>query len=324
MAHSVLVTGAAGFLGRAFVRHHLAAGDVVSGVDDLSNIHSYWPVELGDRFRCEVDAGEWIASRREAKEPYDIAYHFAAPVGGRMKIEGDPMFNADSLRLDSQFFRWAVGQRVPTVVYPSSSAVYGVNYQAQHANSLSEDLFSASKPNWFAPDEMYGFTKLVGEFLAWKSATYGLNTLCIRPFSGYGEEQSLEYPVPSIALRAARREDPLVIWGSGDQTRDFIHVSDLVAATVARLDAGVEGYVAMNIGSGVATSFRAVAAIFAELAGYSPVIISDEGKPQGVLNRWSDNTVMLSYHEPAVDLRDGLRAVLEHVAVTHAREVARV
>lgn len=170
-----------------------------------------------------------------------------------------------------------------------------------------------NRPEWFAPDEMYGFTKLVGEFLAWKAAPYGLNSLCLRPFSGYGEEQSLEYPVPSIALRAANREDPLTIWGSGEQTRDFIHISDLVGATIARLDAGVEGYVSMNIGSGEATSFRTVAGILADLAGYSPVITSDESKPQGVLNRWSDNQLMLHYYQPRVDLREGLGRVLEYV-----------
>ena len=85
---------------------------------------------------------------------------------------------------------------MPAVVYPSSSAVYGVNFQTNDATFMHEGLFNAASPSWFAPDEMYGFTKLVGEFLAWKAAPYGLSTLCLRHFSGYGEEQSLEYPVP--------------------------------------------------------------------------------------------------------------------------------
>jgi UDP-glucose 4-epimerase len=310
MTRHVLVTGAAGFLGRAFARHHLGAGDDVFGIDDLSSPHAFWPEELPHDRRTQTDAGEWFAAQDPARR-FDLAYHFAAPVGGRLKIEGDPLFNADSLRLDSLFFRWAVGQKVPTVVYPSSSAVYGVNFQTEVATILHEGLFDATNTNWFAPDEMYGFTKLVGEFLASKAATYGLNTLCLRPFSGYGEEQSLEYPVPSIALRAAKREDPLVIWGSGDQTRDFVHVSDLVGATVARLEAGVVGYVSMNIGSGVATSFRAVAGILADLAGYAPVIVSDETKPQGVLNRRGDNQLMLRFYQPKVELREGLGRVLE-------------
>jgi nucleoside-diphosphate-sugar epimerase len=296
------------------VRHHVAAGDEVFGVDDLSCAYSFWPDELRADCRARADAGEWLASAAGCDKRFDVAYHFAAPVGGRVKIEGDPLFNADSLRLDSQFFRWAVTQKVPVAIYPSSSAVYGVTLQAEEATLLEERLFDAAELKWDAPDEMYGFTKLVGEFLAWKAASYGLGTLCIRPFSGYGEEQSLEYPVPSIALRAANREDPLLVWGCGDQTRDFIHISDVVGATVARLDAGVEGYVSLNIGSGVATSFRTVAATLADLADYEPVIQCDESKPQGVLNRCSDNQLMYSYYQPKVDLREGLARVLARAA----------
>src|ERR1035437_6848018 len=122
MTRSVLVTGAAGFLGRAFVRHHAAAGDEVFGVDDLSNPHSFWSAELREDHRTESDAGDWFTSSRDPGRRFDLAYHFAAPVGGRVKIEGDPLFNADCLRLDSQFYRWAVAREVPTVVYPPSSA----------------------------------------------------------------------------------------------------------------------------------------------------------------------------------------------------------
>lgn len=304
----VLVTGAAGFLGRNYVRHHLEKGDEVFGIDNLSNPHSHWPEELVEKLK--QDAYEYF---RWAKDGlvWDVVYHFAAPVGGREKIEGDPLFNADSLRLDAEMFRWAVRQgQKPVVVYPSSSAVYGVTFQGKAGQALQEGMFHPSNPNWFAPDEMYGFTKLAGEVLAWKSAGYGLNVLCIRPFSGYGEDQSLEYPVPSIAARVAKREDPLTIWGSGLQTRDFIHVSDLVGATISRLDAGVHGYESMNIGSGRATSFIDIGKALAKIAGYEPAIVTDVTKPEGVQNRWCDTARMWRYHQPRVSLTDGLTRVL--------------
>jgi UDP-glucose 4-epimerase len=302
----VLITGAAGFLGRNFVRHHLAKRDEVTGVDNLSNPYSYWPSELPDQRRVVGDAGEWLRSYTGA---FDLVYHFAAPVGGREKIEGDPLFNADSLRLDSLLFRWAV-RKAAQVVYPSSSAVYGVTFQGKQGQALKESMFNPKNPQWFAPDEMYGFTKMAGEVLAWKSAAYGLNVLCIRPFSGYGEDQPLEYPVPAIAARVARREDPLTIWGSGLQTRDFVHVSDVVKATIARLDAGVRGYDSMNIGSGHATTFYRVAETLAGIAGYEPEIVTDRSKPEGVMSRWCDTGRMFRYYQNRVTLTEGLSRVL--------------
>ncbi len=305
----VLVTGAAGFLGRWFVRHHLAQGDQVIGVDDLSNEHSYWPDELPETQRVNIDLAKWL---KRTSTRFDLAYHFAAPVGGRLRIEYDPLFNADSLRIDSEFFRWAVG-KVGIVIYPSSSAVYGTMLQEGRGFRLEEGMFHPESMNWLAPDEMYGFTKMVGEFLAWKASGYGLNTLCIRPFSGYGEGQSMEYPVPSILARAKARENPLTVWGSGQQKRDFIHVEDLVNATIARLNAGIRGYQNMNIGSGQATSFLEVARHAAALVGYDPTISTDLSKPVGVATRFSDSSQMFAYYTPAITLNQGLGRVLESI-----------
>lgn len=309
----VLVTGAAGFLGRHFVKHHVAIGDEVLGVDNLSNQHSYWPKALPADQCVEDDAGTWFET---AKSQYDLAYHFAAPVGGREKIELDPLFNADSLRLDSQFFRWAIGN-VAVAVYPSSSAVYGVTYQNDRPSSLLEEMFSPASVIWPAPDEVYGLTKMVGEVLAYKAAKYGLSTLCIRPFSGYGEDQSLEYPVPSICRRAHFHENPLLVWGSGKQKRDFVHVDDLVGATSARLARGIDGYQALNIGSGKATDFITVAKMAAEIQGYDPRIVTDISKPVGVAARWADVTRMNEYYKPTITLKTGLARVLE--GMKHAK-----
>jgi UDP-glucose 4-epimerase len=314
---SVLVTGAAGFLGRWFVREHVARGDHVIGVDDLSNPHSFWPDELDALRRYQLDAGQWFKQGLNARPDdeigltkWDIAYHFAAPVGGREKIEGDPLFNANSLVLDSLFFRWAV-KRAAIAVYPSSSAVYGTELQEGHGQLLCEEYVEPNAQFWKPPDQMYGLTKLVGEYLAWCSEAYGLNTLCIRPFSGYGEGQSLEYPIPSILTRAKAKENPLTIWGTGEQTRDFIHVSDLVGATLARLDRGVHGYQTMNIASGLQTSFLEVARLAADIVGYRPEIKRDTTKPSGVSSRFGSVARMSRYYTPHVSLREGLTRVLE-------------
>jgi len=79
--------------------------------------------------------------------------------------------------------------------------------------------------------------KLSGEYLAGFAAKeYGLDVIVYRPFSGYGEDQDLTYPFPSIVRRAVRRESPFVVWGSGKQLRDFIHIDDVVEAVFVTCD----------------------------------------------------------------------------------------
>jgi UDP-glucose 4-epimerase len=301
---SVLITGASGFLGSHFLDWFIRD----------ENDWDLWPMDIkphptGIPYDLQ-DLGLWL---EDFNVNVDLVIHMAAPVGGREKIEYDPLYNADSLRLDSAIFRWAV-KHAKTVVYPSSSAVYGVQLQGEDGARLKESMLDLRTTDDIPkPDEMYGFTKLAGEMLAWKSATYGLNTLCIRPFSGYGEGQSFEYPVPSIARRALHREDPLVVWGPGTQQRDFVHVRDLIAATMARVEAGVDGYQTMNIGNGVPWSFNEVAMECARIVGYEPKIDNLVDKPMGVQTRFADIRQMVRYHEPKTTLSEGLERVINFI-----------
>lgn len=300
---TILITGASGFLGSHFLDWLIRAEEDF----DL------WPMDIKPHpMGLPYDLQDLELWLEDFNVDVDIAIHMAAPVGGREKIEGDPLYNADSLRLDSVFFRWAV-KHVKTVVYPSSSAVYGIQLQEGVGIPLAEGMADVTSKTWLAPDEMYGFTKLAGERLAWSAAKYGLNTLVVRPFSGYGEGQSFEYPVPSIARRALHREDPIEVWGPGTQTRDFIYVTDLIAATMARLERPVEGVEVMNIGSGVPVSFNEVARICADIVGYSPEIVNRVDRPMGVQSRYCDPHKMLKFYQPKVSLEDGLRNVLTFI-----------
>lgn len=290
----VLISGAAGFLGRHFYDYYKAKGDEVVAFDIAKErpegVYSF-------------EAREFFGS---SGVTFDLAFHFAAVVEGREVIENDPMRQVENAALDAAFFRWAIGH-TDVAIYPSSSAVYGTRFQKGSGHTLQESLFHPDQTEWAAPDEWYGTEKLMAEYLAWQAATkYKLDVLCIRPFSGYGEGQSKSYPVPAICERALNREDPLIVWGSGDQSRDFVHVSDLVGATVARLEAGVDGYQRMNIGTGVPTTFVEVAKTAAGIVRYSPKIETDKSKPEGVHARYADVTEMLKYYQPVVSLREGL------------------
>ena len=298
----VLITGASGFLGSWFLNHFLKSEED----------HDLWSVDIQPHpVGIPVDQQDMEAYLADFNEDVDIAFHFAAPVGGRLKIENDPLYNADAFRLDSVFFRWAV-KHAKLAVYPSSSAIYPISLQTENEHhQLFEGFIHPSAASWSRPDELYGFSKLAGEYMGWKAAElYGLPVLAIRPFSGYGPGQTLDYPVPAILSRAIRKEAPLVVWGSR-QTRDFVYVADIVGATMARIAAGVEGFEVMNIASGVSTSFEQIAVNAASIVGYSPGIVHDEGMPKGVMHRHGNPRVMERYYKLEVPLLTGLRYTVD-------------
>ena len=109
-------------------------------------------------------------------------------------------------------------------------------------------------------------------------------------------------------VAARERQDPFEIWGDGSSTRDWIHIDDLVGATIALLDADVTGPV--NLGWGRATSFDDLARIVCTAAGYRPQLKHRTDAPQGVHHRVSDPSRMLNHFVPAITLEEGVRRAI--------------
>ena len=132
-------------------------------------------------------------------------FHFAAIVGGRAKIDGDPMMVALDLSIDAEFFYWVCRHKPTRCLYPSSSAAYPVDLQTEGgAIALSESDINFKRMG--EPDMTYGWSKLTGEYLAHIAAKYyDVSVTCIRPFSGYGEDQDLTYPIPAIAPKSCQQ-----------------------------------------------------------------------------------------------------------------------
>ncbi|HMM10941.1 MAG TPA: NAD-dependent epimerase/dehydratase family protein [Bacteroidales bacterium] len=334
-----LVSGGCGFVGRNMVKRLLATTtDHVFMVDDLSIgrhpsewLENYVSTANGD---LEVIGAEqrlyfWKGDFRDLLfqlrqqpdylqktygldfERFSDVFHFAAIVGGRLKIEGDPMMVALDLSIDAEFFYWVTQHKPERVLYPSSSAAYPVSLQTdQAAIALSEGDIDF-KGNLGTPDMTYGWSKLTGEFLAQIAAKhYGIRVVCIRPFSGYGEDQETSYPVPAIAARAARREDPFEVWGSGKQGRDFVHIDDILDFIFVLMDHVSDGS-AYNIGSGRLTSFLELIELFSDIAGYRPVIKPLLDKPVGVHSRYANMDLVFNKFgwRPKISLREGMERV---------------
>jgi len=307
-----LVTGACGFVGRNLVKRLLStSSDFLVIVDDLSTgttPESWLPSSelfessdserIGERilyfrqdcrkfFQRWYENPEWLKSFGLDIVSFDDVFHFAAIVGGRSKIEGDPMMVALDLAIDAEFFYWITRFKPKRALFPSSSAAYPIDLQTDTAAiALAESDINFAKMG--QPDMTYGWSKLTGEFLAQVAAkNYGISVACVRPFSGYGEDQDLSYPTPAIAARAARKENPFEVWGTGYQGRDFVHIDDCIDCILMALD-NIHDGTAINIGMGKLTSFRDLIEVFTSFAGYKPEIRALVDKPMGVHSRYAN------------------------------------
>lgn len=302
----VLVTGGEGFVGRHLVRRLADDGHFVVDIDLKSPV----PIDALDFFREDVTR-------------FDLAFHCAAVIGGRASIDGTPLSVGTNLALDAWYFRWLAKTKTPRAVYFSSSAAYPTvlqddDYHDRYGDSVRDRVRRLTLGNRLSesdinlavmrrPDQTYGFAKLAGEMLA--EYADGTQVTIVRPFSGYGTDQSADYPFPSFIDRARRRADPFEIWGDGEQVRDWIHIDDVVAGTLAAVEQEVPG--AVNLCTGRATSFNELAKLVTAEAGYSPAFRHLPAMPSGVHYRVGDPTKMLGFYQPKVSLEEGIRRALE-------------
>ena len=314
---TALITGGCGFVGRHFVHELLKRGYQVTVVDDLSTgLHpDNWPEFLKsskDFHFINGDARKYFA---ESDQSFDLILHLAAVVGGRMTIEGDPLKVATDLAIDAMFFNWLPKLKpVPKVVLNfSSSAAYPIQYQTRENQTLLKESMIDFSQDIGVPDMTYGWAKLTSEFLAqYCVANYGIKVLSFRPFSGYGEDQDFSYPFPRICKRIVDREDPMIIWGSGEQARDFVHIDDVVEFVLESID-HLEAGQAINISSGVGTSFYDLAKLIQKCAGIELEVRNDPTKPEGVFFRVGDNTRQLEYYQLKISLEEGINRTLEWI-----------
>lgn len=295
-----LITGAAGFVGSHMAVELTNRGWEVIGVDIQRG-----PCVGG--ILVPMDAREIFSGRQMRHEHFDLIVHCAYHVGGRAMIDGEPRLLALNLDLDAQLFDWAVRTQQGSVLYYSSSAAYPIELQRDHYwYRLAENMIDLS----FArqPDARYGWAKLTGEQLAQAAAQTGLHVHVVRPFSGYGGDQSLNYPFPAILKRVMGGD--LSVWGPEGQCRDWIHIDDVVAGSLAVVEQDITSPV--NLCSGIGVEMGELAMRMAALGGLTvrerPRYLVDQ--PTGVMMRIGDPTNMRKIFQPTVDLEEGIRRAL--------------
>jgi dTDP-L-rhamnose 4-epimerase len=348
-----LVTGGAGFIGSHLVRSLLDRGDEVVVLDSLEpQVHGETPPELPAPVELVVgDVGDLDAADR-ALRGVDRIVHLAAAVGVGQSMYEIARYTERNTMATARFLERVVAQRPLPVklVVASSMSIYGEGEYAcdehgrvapgprpeeqllargwelacEHCgDELRPVRTSEEKP--LVPTSIYAITKRDHEeFCLVTGAAYGIPAVALRFFNVYGPGQALSNPYTGVAAIFASRllngRSP-VVFEDGEQSRDFIHVSDIVRGIMLALESDRAAGHALNLGTGVPTT---VAEVAHEIAGGLGVEIEPEFNGQyragDIRHCRADVTLAreLLGFEARVPFADGMRGLLEWLRGQHA------
>jgi nucleoside-diphosphate-sugar epimerase len=295
----ILITGSSGFLGQHAVRHFKQLGHNVTGIDLV-------PSSTTD---IVTDVRQYVS---QSTCRFQLLLHFAAMVGGRENIEINYLHIMENVELDRVVFEWAI-RHVDHLIYPSSCAVYPVDYQTEKNYPLFENMINFERNIIGVSDHLYGWSKLSAERMLWQiHLTTHLQIHVLRPFSGYGPGQSLDYPMANLINMIKFAPDNLQVWGTGEQTRDWVHVEDIMRVIKWCANDATK-YCTLNVGSGVPVTFNElIAKIYNMIYKVScPPIKILPHKPCGVLHRTADVQMLTTFDIlPKIDLKTGIKTLL--------------
>lgn len=258
MIGTVLVTGGAGFIGSHLVEALVARGARVRVLDNLSLGRREWVPREAEFIEGDIRNLETCMA---AVSGCEGVFHMAAMSRSAASIDAIELCTSANVLGTQNVLAAARAAGVRKVVYSGSSTYYG-NRAAPHHEDLPGDFLN-----------FYGLSKYVGEeYCLMFDRLYGVPSVVLRYFNVYGPRQPEEgvYAlVLGIFLRRAAAGLPLVIHGTGEQRRDFVHVRDVAAANIAAYESDVRG-VRFNVGKGESISVKELADMISSEQEYAP------------------------------------------------------
>ena len=301
----VLVTGGAGFIGSNLVKYLVANGNSVTVLDNFSsgyqnNLSPFPTVRIIEGDVRDKNAVEKAIAGAE------VVFHLAASVGNKRSID-QPILDAEINVLGTlQVLEAARTEGVRKIVASSSAGIFG---------ELKTMPIKEDHP--IEPDTPYGCTKLCEEKLCLSYAKlYDIEAVCLRYFNVYGPNQHFDAygnVIPIFVFRMLRNE-PLLIFGDGEQTRDFVHVEDVVQANIKAADSiGFSG--AINIASGTHVTINRLVEMIIEQNKLTKIEHLPQ-RPGDVLHSLAD--ISLAHQKinytPTVDLETGVKEYVQWAA----------
>lgn len=301
----VVVTGGAGFIGSHLAEGLAKEGYYVIILDDLStgkkeNIESPLKDDSAELIEGSVTD---LPLLQGLFQGIDYIFHLAAIASVPSSVKNPQASHEVNATGTLNVLLAARDNHVKKVIYASSAAVYGdtaVNCQA-------ENLL----PGPLSP---YAVTKLAGEYYCHAFRhVYGLPTICLRYFNVYGPRQdpnSQYAAVIPIFIQTIGGGKPPVIFGDGEQTRDFVFVRDIVRANIMAAGSEVTG--TFNIASGEAISVNKLAGVIIRLMGGNLQPVYREPRPGDIYHSLADISRAASFgYQPQYRLEDGLKRTVE-------------
>jgi len=301
-----LVTGGAGFIGSHLVDEILRRGDKIRVLDNLSTGREVNLAHLSGRIEFHNADIRELDKIRPLFDGVDFVAHLAA-LSSIPRSVADPITsNAVNIGGTLNVLVAAREAKVKRVVFAGSSSVYGDN-----------PILPRIESHETRPLSPYALTKLAGEqYCKVFTMIYGLETATVRYFNIFGPRQNPESHYTGVLtifnLAFLRGETP-VIYGDGEQSRDFTYVLNAVDATLRACTAPGASGMAFNVGVGERHTLNEIIGLLNKIYGRQAKPRYESPRPGDVRDSLADITLAkkLMGYEPKVDFREGLRRTVD-------------
>lgn len=307
----VLVTGGSGFIGSHVVEDLVSRGAKVTVLDHIQNgkIKNIGYLRKTARF-ISGDCGD-SKDATAACKGQDIVMNLAARVGGiefNRTHQGTTLYS--NVRIASTMLEAARLSGVKRFLVVSSACVYP--HDATIPTPESEGMRSEPEPT----NGGYGWAKRMAEILGmYYASEFGMKICIVRPYNAYGPRDnfnpSTSHVIPALIKRVFDGENPIIVWGTGRQTRAFLYVTDLARGMIE----AVEKYSVadpLNLGTNEEVSLKTLVTKIVKISGTKSRVVFDRTKPDGSPRRNSDNRkahIAIGFN-PTVSLDEGLQKTI--------------
>ena len=325
----VLITGGAGFIGSHLSDAYVGRGDEVFVIDDLStgSIDNIAHLKQHPRFHYTIESVHNQPLVAELIDQCDVVFHLAAAVGVKLIVES-PVRTIETNVRGTEVVLSQANKKKKKVLVASTSEVYGLSTDVPFREDGNLVMGATTKGRW-----SYACSKAIDEFLAlayWREKK--LPTVVVRLFNTVGPRQTGQYGmvIPTF-VRQALAGRPLTVYGTGEQTRCFGYVKDVVGALVALMDRDEAVGQVFNIGSNEEVSINQLAERVRDLTGSKSEIVKvpyDEAYEEGfedMPRRVPDTSKVaaLTGFRATVTLEEILHSVIEYYSGRQSEGAAR-